>query len=156
MTHSAQLQSDRCRIYIVDDEWIIAQSLASILALEGYHTQAFHNPGQALVRSMECPPDVLIADVMMPGMTGVELAVSLRRAGHEERILLFSGQSGAEELLAGARLHGYDFELLEKPVHPAELLLLLRNRRPRKTPRRRGSPPGKDEPSAASPSQSAA
>ena len=118
-----------CRVYIVDDEWLIAQTLAAILCKEGFHAHAFHNPDQVLVRSMEHPPDVLITDVMMPGMTGIELAIALRRAGHDSRIILFSGQAGALDLLCDARRRGYDFELLEKPLHPLQLVLRLRNSR---------------------------
>jgi DNA-binding response OmpR family regulator len=128
-------ESAPLRVYIVDDEWLIAQTLAAILRKGGFHAQAFHNPDQVLVRSMEYPPDVLITDVMMPGMTGIELAIALRRAGHEGRIILFSGQSGALDLLCDARRRGYDFELLEKPLHPVQLLLRLRNTR--KSPGRR-------------------
>jgi DNA-binding response OmpR family regulator len=119
----------RCRVYIVDDEWIIAQTLAAILCKEGFQAQAFHNPDQVLVRSMEHPPDVLITDVMMPGMTGIELAISLRRAGHQSRIILFSGQAGSMDLLCDARRRGYEFELLEKPLHPLQLILRLNNLR---------------------------
>ena len=141
-----------CRVYIVDDEWLIAQSLAAILCKEGFHAQAFHNPDQVLVRSMEHPPDVLITDVMMPGMTGIELAVALRRAGHDGRIILFSGQSGALDLLCDARRRGYDFELLEKPLHPLQLLLRLRNmRKPVSRPSPRSAPSSLPESSGASP-----
>lgn len=121
-------------VYIVDDEWAIAQTLAAILTHEGFQAYAFHNPGQALVRAMSSPPDILIADVMMPGMTGIEMAMALRDAGHNCRILLLSGQAASTELLAEARRRGYDFELLEKPLHPMQLLLRLRNlsRRPRR------------------------
>ena len=122
-------RSASSRVYIVDDEWTIASTLAAILCNEGFQAQAFHNPDQVLVRSMEHPPDILITDVMMPGMSGIELAISLRRAGHEGRIILFSGQAGSTDLLADARRRGYDFELLEKPLHPLQLLLRLRNMR---------------------------
>lgn len=115
------------RIYVVDDEWIIAQSLATILSKDGYNAHPFHNPCQAMVRAMGEPPDVLISDVMMPGMTGIELAIALRSAGQDCRILLFSGQSGAMDLLCDARRRGFDFELLDKPLHPLQLLLRLRN-----------------------------
>ncbi|HSY04273.1 MAG TPA: response regulator [Acidobacteriaceae bacterium] len=119
--------SGSLRIYIVDDEWIIAETLATILNKGGFNSYPFHNSSQALVRAMDCPPDVLITDVMMPGMTGIELAIALRRAGHNCRILLFSGQSGALDLLCDARRRGYEFELLEKPLHPLQLLMRLRN-----------------------------
>lgn len=124
-----------CRVYIVDDEWIISQTLAAILCKEGFQAQAFHNPDQVLIRSMEHPPDVLITDVIMPGMTGIELAIALRRAGHEGRIILFSGQAGALDLLCDARRRGYDFELLDKPLHPLQLVMRLRNMTTPKTKR---------------------
>jgi len=115
------------RVYIVDDEWIIAETLATILTKNGFRARAFHNPNQALVRAMDQPPDILLTDVFMPGLDGIEMAITLRRAGHNCRILLFSGQAGAVDLLCDARRRGYDFELLEKPLHPMQLLLRLRN-----------------------------
>ncbi|MGC2636969.1 MAG: response regulator [Acidobacteriaceae bacterium] len=139
--------SDSPRIYIVDDEWIIAETLATILNKNGFHAHPFHNSSQALVRALSCPPDVLITDVMMPGMTGIELAVALRRSGQNCRILLFSGQSGALDLLCDARRRGYDFELLQKPLHPRQLLMRLTNMS-RLVPRRDASPPGDADPAA--------
>lgn len=115
------------RVFIVDDEWIIAETLATILNKAGFHAYPFHNSGQALVRALSSPPDILITDVMMPGMTGIELAIALTKEHPECRILLFSGQSGALDLLCDARRRGYDFELLEKPLHPLQLLMRLRH-----------------------------
>lgn len=130
MSQTSPVAGSRPRIYVVDDEWIIAESLATILAKEGYRAQAFHNPGQAMVRALDQPPDVLIADVMMPGMPGTELAMALRSAGQQCRILLFSGQASAVDLLGDARQRGFDFELLEKPVHPLQLLMRLHHMTP--------------------------
>lgn len=126
--------SPSSRIYIVDDEWLIADTLAKILTQNGFAAQAFHNPGHALVRSMDCPPDLLITDVMMPGMTGIDLGIALRKAGLNCRILLFSGQSGAMDLLCDARRRGYEFELLDKPLHPLQFLLRLRSMNLRSVP----------------------
>ena len=126
MPQAAQVP-DCLRIYVVDDEWMIAETLATILNKNGFHAHPFHNSSQAFVRALSCPPDVVITDVMMPGMTGIELAVALRRSGQNCRILLFSGQSGAMDLLCDARRRGYDFELLQKPLHPRQLLLRLTN-----------------------------
>ena len=119
------------RVYIVDDEWIIAETLAAILNRNGFSAQAFHSPNRALVRALDQPPDILLTDVMMPDLSGIDLAISLRRANSNCRILLFSGQANALDLLCDARRRGYDFELLQKPLHPLQLLLRLRNARPR-------------------------
>jgi DNA-binding NtrC family response regulator len=69
----------------------------------------------------------LCADrVVMPGMTGIELAIHFRKAHPECKVLLFSGQAATANLLEKAREEGYDFDLLLKPVHPADLLAKLR------------------------------
>jgi DNA-binding response OmpR family regulator len=120
-------QSFLPRVYIVDDEWVIAETLATILTNNGFLARAFHNPNQALVRAMDQPPDILLTDVMMPNLSGIDLAITLRKAGNNCRILLFSGEAGAVDLLCDARRRGYEFELLEKPLHPMQLLLRLRN-----------------------------
>jgi DNA-binding response OmpR family regulator len=129
--HSFSPESGSPRVYVVDDEWIIAETLTAILTKNGFHALAFHNSSQAMVRAMDQPPDIVITDVMMAGMTGIELAIALRQAGHNCRILLFSGQAGALDLLCDARHRGYDFELLNKPLHPLQLLLRLRNTKSR-------------------------
>lgn len=63
---------------------------------------------------------------MMPGMSGIELAIHFRKAQPECKILLFSGQATTADLLEKARTEGYDFDLLTKPVHPADPLAKLR------------------------------
>jgi FixJ family two-component response regulator len=64
----------------------------------------------------------LITDVMMPGMTGIELAISMVDAFRDCQVLLFSGQAATVDLLKKARDMGHDFAILSKPVHPTDML----------------------------------
>jgi DNA-binding NtrC family response regulator len=119
------LQTKRV-VFVVDDEPVIAKTLAIILDHAGFDAFAFEQPEKAIAASRRNPPDLLISDVMMPGMTGVELAIHFRETYPQCRVLLFSGQAATADLLEEARGKGYAFDLLSKPVHPADLLAKLR------------------------------
>jgi DNA-binding NtrC family response regulator len=67
-------------------------------------------------------PDVLIADVIMGGINGVDAAVSIRKILPQCKIILCSGQITSEVLVRKAEEQGYRFDLLFKPVHPRLLL----------------------------------
>lgn len=109
-------------VLIVDDEAAIADTLAEILSRNGYASIAVYDGDEALQTALVTPPQLLITDVVLPGMNGIELAVTIHRIFPDCRILLFSGQSAAVDLLAPARLAGHNFQLLHKPIHPADLL----------------------------------
>lgn len=111
---------------MVDDEKVIAQSLAIILRQAGFLAEAFMNPLETLAEAASTAPDLLISDVMMPEMSGVELAIKLREIHPDCKILLFSGQAATADLLRAAREQGHDFELLLKPVHPTDLLAAIK------------------------------
>jgi CheY-like chemotaxis protein len=68
------------------------------------------------------PPEMLITDVVLPGMSGIELAITIRRIFPDCKIILFSGQASTADLLAAARQDGHHFTLLNKPLHPQDLL----------------------------------
>jgi len=115
-------EQKRLRIFVVDDESVIATTLAIILQRSGFEATSFTAPLEALKAAKLQPPDLLISDVMMPGLTGVELAIRMRTEHPKCKVLLFSGQAATANLLEAARADGHRFELLSKPIHPSEFL----------------------------------
>jgi DNA-binding response OmpR family regulator len=112
-------------VFIVDDEIVIAETLATILNQSGFSATAFTDPALARTIALTEQPDVLITDVVMLGMTGIDLAIHFYDVHPQCRVLLMSGETIATDLLEKANSAGYDFEILVKPVHPGDLLAKL-------------------------------
>jgi DNA-binding response OmpR family regulator len=112
----------RPTVLVVDDESAIAESVAAILSHSGYAATTAYDAEEALDSAMLSPPELLITDVSLPGMSGIDLAITMRRVFPDCKVLLFSGHAATTELLAGANRAGHSFTLLSKPVHPKELL----------------------------------
>jgi CheY-like chemotaxis protein len=91
--------------------------------MNGFSAKFFTCPLDALTAARLKAPDLLISDVAMPGISGIELAIQMRAQYPRCKILLFSGQAATADLLEDARAQGHDFDLLQKPVPPTELLL---------------------------------
>jgi DNA-binding NtrC family response regulator len=117
------------RIFVVDDELVIASSLARILRYEGFDDVFyFTNPQKAIKAVNAKPPALLITDVVMLPLTGLELAMKMQKICPECEIILFSGSPSTSQLLEIAKDEGYDFEVLAKPIHPSELMVKVRSR----------------------------
>jgi DNA-binding response OmpR family regulator len=116
----------RPRILVVDDEAAIADTLAEILHLKGYEAIAAYDAESALEAALLSPPQLLISDVMLPGMNGIELGITMRRIFPDCKVILSSGQSRSSDLLAAALSAGNHFVFLQKPVHPNLLLERVR------------------------------
>ncbi|MGA8727108.1 MAG: response regulator [Terracidiphilus sp.] len=99
-----------------------------ILRLQGgFRARSFTKPLEALEAARLEAPDLLISDVVMPQLSGIDLAIQVRECCPNCRVLLFSGQASTAHLLEAASANGHDFELLLKPVHPADLLTRIRS-----------------------------
>lgn len=116
------------KIIVVDDEPIIADTLVNILRGEGHDAFAVSTGESAisltkLMRPVR--PDLLVTDVIMPGMNGVETAKEMMKLAPTCRIILFSGQAASTDLVAKAEAEGYSFEILAKPINPNILLATI-------------------------------
>jgi len=114
------------RVLVVDDEQVIADTLARILDLNGYEASAVYSGTAAVESARSLQPDLVISDVIMQDMNGIEAAIHIRGFLPSCKILLFSGQAATADLLENARAQGHEFEILAKPVHPADLLAKLK------------------------------
>jgi CheY-like chemotaxis protein len=114
------------KVLVVDDERVIADTLSMILNQSGFDARAIYSGERALELATTFAPDMLISDVIMADLNGIDAAIQIRALLPRIKILLFSGQAATADLLEKARARGYEFEILAKPVHPQDLLTKLR------------------------------
>ena len=108
--------------FIVDDENLVASTFELLLMSKGFNARSFVDPLDALDAAQTTKPHLLLTDVMMPNMNGVELAVQIRQLHPQCCVLLLSGQPSAHQMVSTAALEGQHFEILAKPVHPKIML----------------------------------
>ena len=113
------------RILVADDERVIADTLAAILRQVGYDVYAVYGGVDAVAKAQELRPELVISDVMMADMNGIDAAIEIRKQLPTTKILLFSGHAATAGLLDKAREQGHEFAFLSKPVHPNDLLNAL-------------------------------
>jgi CheY-like chemotaxis protein len=114
------------KVLVADDERVIADTLAMILNQSGFEAQAVYSGEKALELTESFEPDMLISDVIMADLNGIDAAIRIRALRPGIKVLLFSGQAATADLLEEARAKGYEFDILAKPVHPQDLLAKLR------------------------------
>ena len=126
MSEAPAATPSKPRVLVADDEQVIANTLAIILNQAGFEARAVYS-GEMVIEALESfQPNMLISDVIMTGMTGIEAAIAVRKKMPSCKVLLFSGQAATADLLEKARADGHEFEILAKPVHPTDLLAKLR------------------------------
>ena len=118
--------STKPKVLVADDERVIADTLAMILNQSGFEARAVYSGEGALELAHDFKPNMLISDVIMADLNGIDAAIRIRALLPEIKILLFSGQAATADLLEKARTEGYECEILATPVHPQHLLSRLR------------------------------
>ena len=113
------------RVAVVDDEQIVADTLAEILSLHGYESKALYSGEAAVEGAEEFRPEIVLIDVRMPGIDGVEAAIQIRKLRPTCRIILFTASPVCHAIQA--RISFLGFEFLQRPLHPWDVLSLLQN-----------------------------
>ena len=114
------------RIIVVDDEAVIAETVVEILAQEGFEATAVTDGASAVELAKSFEPDVVLSDVIMPGLNGIETGIKIRELVPKCKIILFSGQAATVDLFEKARMQGHQFEILAKPISPEKLIAVIR------------------------------
>ncbi|MCK6553975.1 response regulator [Candidatus Binatia bacterium] len=120
-----RVRATRKRILIVDDEEDIRALLARLVRREGYEPVVACDGEEALRATAATRPDIMLLDVKMPGLDGIEVLHEVRRAWPDLPVIMITSQAGAADvrgaLLAGAR------DFIKKPFDHAEVLGALRS-----------------------------
>ena len=117
--------SAKLKILVADDERVIADTLTIILTQNGFEATAAYSGEEVVEIANTFQPGILLTDIVMAGMNGIEAAILVREKLPSCRIVLLSGQALAADLLDEARARGYEFEIMAKPLHPNELIAFL-------------------------------
>ena len=112
------------KILVVDDERAVRESLRRALELEGYQIDLAVDGREALAVLEQAQPDMLILDVLMPGVDGLEVCRRLRRAGNRLPVLMLTARDAVENRVAGLDAGADDY--VTKPFALEELLARVR------------------------------
>lgn len=119
---SANRSQERPFVLVVNGDSAVADTLVAVLSLHGYAAVAAYDATSALDIAEQIPPELLLADVVMPNMNGVELGIALRKKKPACKVMLFSGQATSDEKILEEEAATYRFPVLAKPIHPEILL----------------------------------
>jgi DNA-binding NtrC family response regulator len=110
--------NSKIKILIVDDEKSIADSLALVFSTQGYDSRTAYSAEEAADIVSRWEPALVILDVVLPGMSGIDFAIQLKASCPACRVLLFSGHQNTTAMAQEALRKGHAFTILAKPVHP--------------------------------------
>ena len=114
----------KAHILVVDDDPRITDLVRRILAYDGYSIAVAASGDEALTRTLEHPPDLIVLDIMLPGLDGLEVTRRLRAAGDNVPILLLTARDAVVDRVEGFETGADDY--LVKPFAPEELLVRVK------------------------------
>ncbi len=122
----------KAHLLVVDDDPRITELVRRVLAFEGYSVSVAASGDEALLKALERPPDLIVLDLMLPGMDGLEVTRRFRAANDSVPILMVTARDAVPDRVEGLEAGADDY--LVKPFAPEELVArvkaLLRRSRP--------------------------
>jgi DNA-binding NtrC family response regulator len=115
------------RVLVIDDEQPIADSLVTIFRNNGFDATSVYSGYSAIEAARSVHPDVVISDVRMPGVNGLDAILSIWRRLPSAKFILCSGQADYTDRLSMAREQGFSFVYLHKPIPPQSFIEYLKD-----------------------------
>lgn len=111
-------------VYLVEDDEAVLRACEQAMKLADITVRSFRNAEQALAALVDEPPAVIVSDVRMPGMSGLELLAEMQKLDREVPVILITGHGDVSMAVQAMRSHAYDF--IEKPFNSARLVDVVR------------------------------
>lgn len=117
------MTTERGNVYLIDDNPVVRSALHALLRASGYAVTDFASAEMFLIDARVKSPAVILTDMRMPTMTGLELLARLNELGQHPSVIVISGESTPQEIVASLKGGAIDF--LFKPVSNEELLAAI-------------------------------
>jgi two-component system NtrC family response regulator len=117
------LEMPQGRILIVDDKANIREVLSAILMEEGYEVAASSNGNQALEEIAKVLPDIIITDIRMPGMDGIDFLKAIKEMDMDIPVVLITAYGSIESAVEAIKIGAYDY--LTKPINHEKLKIII-------------------------------
>jgi CheY-like chemotaxis protein len=109
-------------LMVLDDDDAVRQTWTIIFRQQGYDVVPADRGEAAIDAARDRAPDLLLADIRLPDMTGIEASRRVKELAPACHVLLISGDSDSGEAIEEARAKGATFEVLPKPISPPDLI----------------------------------
>lgn len=119
------------KVLVIDDDAAIRRSLDKILSYEGYEVVLAENGNQGMNLALQEDPDLILLDIKMPRMDGLEVLGVLIEQGTRSPVVMISGHGTIQTAVEATQLGAFDF--LEKPLDRERILIVCRNAMDKKT-----------------------
>jgi DNA-binding response OmpR family regulator len=116
-------ESSKPKVLVIDDDRTLAETLAQILRMHGFTPVALYSGEEALELAERFRPDVVLSDIRMHQLDGIETAKRIRKLHPEVRVILFT--ASAISFATRNLIAELGFEFLQRPLHPEDVLKAL-------------------------------
>ncbi|QWD27164.1 response regulator transcription factor [Polynucleobacter paneuropaeus] len=120
MALNANIPTEHQHIFVIEDDESMLETLSGVLTFLGYQVHLFSNPLEFLKTTIQVAPAIIITDMRMPDMSGVELQAELLKRGRQVPIIFISGESTVPQTISAMKQGAIEF--LTKPFEREQLM----------------------------------